>query len=48
MDSYIGKLSDGSQINTNAKMNKSKDLGNLQLTNIRLTLKMVLQHLGQL
>lgn len=39
VDSYIGKLSDGSQINTNAKMNQSKDLGNLQLTNIRLTLK---------
>ena len=26
VDSYIGKLSDGSQINTNAKMNQSKEI----------------------
>lgn len=39
VDTFVGKLSDGSQINTNAKMNQSKELGKLQLTNIRLTLK---------
>lgn len=38
-DTYIGELSDGTKINTNAKMNQEQDLGNLKLSNIRLTLK---------
>lgn len=39
VDTYIGELQDGSKINTNAKMNAPKELGNLKLDNIRLTLK---------
>lgn len=36
---FIGELSDGSKINTNAKMNTPTTLGDLQIDNIRLTLK---------
>lgn len=39
VDTYIGELQDGSKINTNAKMNEPKELGNLKFDNIRLTLK---------
>ena len=39
VDDYTGKLSDGSKINTNAKMNQPMTLGNLQVDNVRLTLK---------
>ncbi|MBO5004822.1 MAG: hypothetical protein J6D03_06225 [Clostridia bacterium] len=39
VDTYIGELSDGTKINTNAKMNTPSNLGNLSIDNIRLTLK---------
>ena len=39
VDGFIGELSDGTKINTNAKMNEPKDVGNFRLDNIRLTLK---------
>lgn len=39
VDSYVGKLDDGTLINTNAKMNAPSTLGDLDLSNIRLTVK---------
>lgn len=39
VDEFIGELSDGTKINTNAAMNVASTLGNLQVENIRLTLK---------
>lgn len=39
VDEFIGELSDGTKINTNAAMNVASTLGNLQIENIRLTLK---------
>lgn len=39
VDNYKGKLSDGSYINTNAKVNEPSNLGDLYIDNIRLTLK---------
>ena len=39
VETYIGKLNDGTLINTNAKMNAPSTLGDLALSNIRLTLK---------
>lgn len=39
VENYIGKLNDGTLINTNAKMNAPSTLGDLALSNIRLTLK---------
>lgn len=36
---FTGELSDGTKINTNASMNATSTLGDLQLENIRLTLK---------
>lgn len=39
VDEFIGELSDGTKINTNSAMNVASTLGNLQVENIRLTLK---------
>jgi uncharacterized protein YpmB len=39
VDEFIGELSDGTKINTNSAMNVASTLGNLQIENIRLTLK---------
>lgn len=36
---FTGELSDGTKINTNASMNATSTLGDLQIENIRLTLK---------
>lgn len=36
---YVGELSDGTQINTNAKMNQPSTLDNFSINNIRLTQK---------
>lgn len=39
IENYVGELNDGSKISTNANMNQESDLGDLHLSNIRLTLK---------
>lgn len=39
VENYVGELSDGTKVNTNAKMNKVSTLDNLNIDNIRLTLK---------
>lgn len=39
VNTYIGELSDGAKINTNAKVNEPSSLGDLSIDNIRLTLK---------
>lgn len=39
VDTYIGELSDGTKINTNAKMNTPSNVGEISLDNIRLTVK---------